>query len=327
MPQTRNPRRGSMQYWPRKRAKRIVARVRHVAKETKAKPLTFAGYKVGMTHVLAVENRPTNPLKGKPLFMPATIIECPPLKILGVNLYKNAYNGLTLSSTILSATLDKDLQRKLTLPKKYEKTLEGITTEGLADIRLIAYTQPKKTTIGKKKPELFELHIGGNTKEQLEYAKGVLNKELTIADVFSEGAQVDTHSISKGKGNQGPVKRFGVMIRRHKSEKTKRGPGVLGPWSGERTYRVAHAGQTGYHQRTEHNKWIIKIGKDKDANLVNPRGDWIRYGVIKNDYLILKGSLPGPSKRLITLTKAARPNLNTPSQAPQLKYIHTESKQ
>ena len=56
MPKTRNPRHGSMQYWPRKRAKRSFPRIRSWGASKENKPLGFAGYKVGMTHVMIVDN-------------------------------------------------------------------------------------------------------------------------------------------------------------------------------------------------------------------------------------------------------------------------------
>ncbi|RUA19603.1 MAG: 50S ribosomal protein L3, partial [Flavobacteriia bacterium] len=72
------------------------------------------------------------------------------------------------------------------------------------------------------------------------------------------------------KGFQGPVKRHGVSLRSHKSEKTIRGPGNLGAWTGNRSWTVAHAGQTGYHLRTEWNKWVLKIGDNPEE--VNRKG-------------------------------------------------------
>ncbi len=325
MPTTRNPRRGSMQFWPRKRARRIVTRLRSKPVESQAKLVGFAGYKVGMTHLMVTDNRAHTPTKGKNIMMPATVIECPPIKVFGVNSYKKTPYGLTLSSTILSSQNDKELSRKIPLPKKAKHDISSIKAEDCVDIRLLVYTQPKLTSLGKKKPELFELPIGGNVEDQLNFAKGVLGKEIRISDVFKEGAQIDMHAVTKGKGFQGPVRRFGIKIRFHKSEKTKRGPGSLGSWGSPTTYRVAHAGQMGYHQRTEYNKWIVKM--DSDAKKINPKGSWLRYGPVKNDYILVKGSLPGPSKRLITITKAQRPSTRIPKQPPQINYTSLESRQ
>lgn len=74
---------------------------------------------------------------------------------------------------------------------------------------------------------------------------------------------MDVLAITKGKGFQGPVKRWGVKILPRKSRKTKRGVAVIGPWHPTRVlYTVPRAGQMGYFQRTEYNKRILKIGAD-----------------------------------------------------------------
>ena len=86
------------------------------------------------------------------------------------------------------------------------------------------------------------------------------------------------------------------------------------------------AGQMGYHQRTEYNKKILKIGEAEKADEINPDGGFVKYGIVKNNYLLLKGSLPGPSKRLVMLRKAMRPH-GKHDDAPQISYISTASKQ
>src|SRR3989344_954150 len=100
-------------------------------------------------------------------------------------------------------------------------------------LTVVVYTQPKLTGIGKKRPEIFEIALGGSIKDKFEYAKQNIGKEIKITDIFKEGELVDIHGVSKGKGTQGPVKRFGISIRSHKAEKTKRGPGSLGGWRGQ----------------------------------------------------------------------------------------------
>ncbi len=310
-----------MQYWPRVRAKGI--RVRSWAKVLQLKPLGFAGFKAGMTHVIATNNRPTSITKGEAISIPVTVVECPPMKVFGISFYKHTPYGWSLSSQLISPNADKELGRTLVLPKK----THGKESDRYDEVRLLVYTQPKLTGIGQKKPFISEVALGGKKEEKLAYAKNLLGKEITLSDVFKEGDQVDVHSITKGKGFQGPVKRFGVSIRQHKSEKTKRGPGTLGPWCGQGKvmYRVAHAGQMGFHLRTEWNKWVVKIGKKEEA--ITPKGGFINYGEVRNTYVLLKGSVGGSKKRLIRFNVATRPNKGIPTQAPQLQYISVDSKQ
>src|SRR3989338_2102763 len=155
MPQVRVPRRGSLQYWPRKRSKRAFARVRTWAKSKEEKPLGFAGYKVGMTHLIINDNRKTSTTKGIDIFCPATIIECPPLKTASIRFYKNMINGLKLISEIFSENADKDLERTIILPKKHKK--KNDKKFDLDEIRLLVHTWPSSTGIGKKKQEMFEI--------------------------------------------------------------------------------------------------------------------------------------------------------------------------
>ena len=309
-----------MQFWPRKRARRSYPRIRSWPESKENKPLGFAGYKVGMTHLMITDNFANSPTKGKTVSMPVTIIECPPVKVAGILFYKKSDNGLSLSSCVLG-DLDKELGKKVILPKEKKAKIP----ENFDEVRLLVYTQPKLTRIGKKKPEIFELALGGKKEEQLQFGQDKLSKEIAINEVFLEGQQIDIHSITKGKGFQGPVKRFGVSIRQHKSEKTKRGPGNVGGWSCNDSWRVAHAGQMGYHTRTEYNKWVVKIGDKVEE--VNIKGGFVRYGEIKSQYLLVKGSVGGNKKRLIRMKLAKRPKKQIPTTAPTIEKISIRSQQ
>ena len=167
---------------------------------------------------------------------------------------------------------------------------------------------------------------GGTTQEQLEYAEKLLGKTISAIDIFKEGQFVDATAITKGKGFQGPVKRWGVKILPRKSRKTKRGVAVIGPWHPTRVlYTVPRAGQMGYHQRTEYNKRILKIGAD--GKEITPKGGFLRYGPVRGTYILLEGSLPGPTKRLIQLRYPARPPKETPETPPNITQISLESQQ
>jgi large subunit ribosomal protein L3 len=328
MGKAHNPRHGSMQFWPRKKAKRAYPRVRswNAMESKEASPLGFCGYKVGMTHVVAIDNRAKSPSKGQEIALPCTVIECPPIKIASARFFSKTPYGLKVEKEIDFKT-DKELKRKKVTGKTNEADLEKIDPEAYAEIRITAYTQPKLTGIGKKKPEIFELGFGGKNADILAYIKENHNKEIKVSDVLKQGQLIDTLAVTTGKGFQGPVKRFGVSIRSHKSEKTIRGPGSLGGWKGHAhfMYRNAQAGQTGYQTRLDYNKWILKISEKTDE--VNPKGGFVRYGNVKNEYVLIKGSVPGASKRLIRLNFAQRGNKNMPKEAPSIVYTSLESKQ
>ena len=309
-----------MQYWPRSRARQSYARIRTWPKSKETKPLGFAGYKVGMTHLLITDNKQNSLTRGQDIFCPVTIVECPPLKTASIRFYKNTQDGAKLISEMVDDNIDKELERKITHPKK-----QGKEPSDHDFVRILCHTQPKLTNIGKKKPEIFEIAVGGTKDQQLSYAKEKIGKEIMISEVFKEGQLLDAHSLTKGKGFQGAVKRFGVQLRQHKSEKSRRNPGTLGPWKaqGHVMWRVAHAGKTGYHLRTEYNKWIVKIGNKPEE--INSKGGFINYGIVKNSYILIKGSVSGNEKRLIRFTDAAR--MKRELEAPTIAYTSLESKQ
>ncbi len=319
MPDINSPRKGTIQFWPRKRARRAYPRLKSKPKVKEVKLVGFAGYKVGMTHVVVEDTRPTSMTKNETVMWPVTVVECPPMKALSVRFYKQTTSGLKLISEIFSKNLTKEMIKRAKPGKGGEEPKD------YDEIRVVIYTQPKLTGVGQKRPQVFEIGVGGNSKEaQLEYSKQLLDKEIKLSDVFKQGQFLDIHAVTKGKGFQGTVKRFGVRIRQHKAEKTKRGIASLGSWKPKRVdFRVAQAGKTGFNQRTEYNKLALKIGND--AKEINPKGGFKQYGVVKNEYLLIKGSIPGIQKRLIIMIDPVRPKLG--SQQLEISYTSLESKQ
>jgi len=183
------------------------------------------------------------------------------------------------------------------------------------------------TGVPKKVADLMETRVGGGTVAQrLEYAKGLLGKEITVAEFAKDGAIIDVSAVTKGKGFQGAVKRWGVKLLSHKNSKHRRMIGTLAPKRpGYVRPQVPQAGQVGYHQRTEFNKRILKIGEKGEE--VNPKGGFVHYGNVRNNYVLIHGSVPGPTKRLIRLRDPVRPAGIMLKEAPNMVYVSTESKQ
>ncbi|MCX8190380.1 MAG: 50S ribosomal protein L3 [Candidatus Diapherotrites archaeon] len=322
MTKKHKPRSGSLAFYPRKRAKRETPVFKSfLEKSTKeVKPLNFYGYKVGMTHVIF-----TDPHKGSPTYnmnvaKAATVLETPPIFVFGVRAYQKNFDGLKAAADIFYENLPKELSRRvITLRKKNKvvgekeaisdgerngiKIIEKLLKEGVAcEIRLLACLQPRLTSIGKKKPEVVEISLSGPVDEQLNYAISKLGKEISVREIFSENEFVDIKAVTKGKGFSGVVKRFGVKTHRPKSKKRKT-VGSLGPITpGTVQWTVARAGQLGYQTRTEYNKRILKISDDK----LMPKRGWKNYGEIKNEYVVIEGSVPGPSKRCVAMRQALR---------------------
>ncbi len=308
MPEVRKPREGSLAFYPRKRAARIYPNIDTYPSIEKTIPLAFAAYKVGMGHIIALDTRKNSPTYGLQISVPVTILEAPPLKVIGVRVYQNTTKGLKVLTEIYTKELPTELERKVKIKSNYsEQKLEEIKklAEKISNVRIIVATQPKKAGIGKKKPEVFEIEIGGKSaEEKLTCALNLLGKEISANEIFKEGEVVDVIAVTKGKGTQGPVKRFGVKIQGRKAKGKRRHVGSLGQERpGKVRWTVPMAGQMGFQTRTELNKRILKFG---DGNEINPKGGFKRYGIVKSSFIIIEGSVPGSKKRLVMIRKAIR---------------------
>jgi len=323
------PRRGSLGFSPRKRASSIVPRIR-AWPDYNGEPrlLGFAGYKAGMTHVVMVDDRKNSLTYGEEIVVPVTVLETPPMKVAGIRVYRKTIYGLQIAAEVWSDDLDDFLGRRLRLPKKSPDVDKLKSIEDIAEVRVITYTQPYKITgVPKKVPDVMEQKVGGDVNAALDYAIEKLGKEVKVSEVYNEGAIIDVLSITKGKGFQGPVKRWGVITldAKHARSSKHRRVGCLGPWTPHRVrWTVPQAGQMGFHQRTEFNKRIIKIGENGEE--ITPAGGFVHYGVVRNEYVLIAGSVPGPVKRLVRMRDAIRPPKAT-YDGVNLIYVSTTSKQ
>lgn len=307
---THKPRAGSLQFWPRKRANKPLPNANWNAIKKESGLLGFIGYKVGMGSVLTKDDSPDSMTKGKRIIVPTTIIECPPMKILSVRFYKNKN---VVGEVVVS--VDKELKRKVKLPKSVKK-IEDFKEE-FDDIRVIVYSGVIKTDI-KKTPDLIELAIAGTKDDKMNFVKEKIGKTISISEVFSEGV-VDVRGVTTGLGIQGPVKKMGISLKSHKSEKGVRRPGNLAPWSPSRlTLATPLSGQLGYFTRIAYNNLILKVGQIKE-NDINKKGGFMNYGKINTDYILVKGSVSGPQKRALLITHPIRPTKKTTKQ--KLEFV------
>jgi len=295
----KSPRKGSLQFWPRKRAKKFLPRVNWEDINSEKILKGFICYKVGMKSALVKDNTPNSLTKGKQIIVPATIFECPSMKIFSVRFYKNG----KVMKELLAENLDKELKKKIKFPKKKEEKIENI--KDYDDIRAIFYSQVKKTKL-KKTPDLAEIGFTGKIEEKLNFVKENLNKEISMSNFFEKNALVDIRGLTKGKGFSGTVKRFGITLKSHKSEKGQRRPGSLGPWHPARvTFRAPQAGQLGMFTRITYNLKILDIGEINSQNSKD-FSNIKNFGEVKTGYLIVRGSAQGPSKRQLLITSTLR---------------------
>ena len=327
------PRRGSLAYLPRGRASKFLPRIKNwpSLEGDSAKLLGFVGYKAGMTHAVMTVENPNSPYQGQETVIPVTVIDTPPIRPFSIRGYKPTPYGVKLVTEVLAENFSEDLRKAIPFPKEYDfgakmKEFEE-NLESLSEIRMLIHTQPRLAGVPKKKPDITEYKVGApSVREAFEYAQSILGTDVRVADILDEGILVDTIAVTKGHGFQGPVRRWGIRILQHKSRKTKRGVGCIGPWTPSNIrYSVPRAGQTGFHTRTSFNNKVLKMGERGEE--ITPSGGFVNYGVIRGDYIMLHGSIPGTVKRPVRFRFAIRPKKGHVDAPTQVSYISTASKQ
>ncbi len=334
------PKRGSMAFSPRKRAARQSGRVKSWPENgsSEVKVQGFAGFKAGMSHVLIRDENRGSPSAGQEVRKAVTIVETPPMRVLGVRGYRQTvYGKQTAGEAWAESETIAESQPNLTrrVPKraghdssgKMQSLKEMAESGELVEVRIIVSSQPETVkSIPSKTPEIMEIGLtGASIHDRIVWAEGHLGGLLGIDDVFSPGSDVDVIGVTKGKGWQGSIKRWGIKLLSHKNSKRRRQGGNMGDFgTGYVRKTIRQAGQTGYHQRTEFNKKVLKISSPDDDE-VTPEGGFLNYGEVTNQYMVVQGSLPGPAKRLIRFREAVRPRRN---QEPlEITYLSTSSKQ
>jgi len=229
------PRRGSLAYLPRGRAKSIDARNRAWPKVNSEDPnlLVLAGFKAGCVQIENIDDREKTPNYGKQLVSLGTVIVTPPILIVGIRGYSKDQDGKHALFDLYADNLPKYISQLFKLKNK-EDLLEYSekTFKKIKEIYAIIAVIPRYAGLEQKKPYVFEASVkGGDVKKQFTFVKELLGKEVKIDQVFESGDTVDTAAITKGKGWQGPITRMGVKKNQHKSRKSVREVGSLGPIS------------------------------------------------------------------------------------------------
>lgn len=371
------PRHGSLRFLPRKRCRRHRGRVRSFPPDNqKSEPhlTAFIGYKAGTTHILRQLQRPGSKAHEKDIVEGVTIIEAPPMVVVGLVGYVRTPGGLRSITTVWCAHVDDSFRRRFyknwtrskkkaftkwqqqwgqskqgNEPKEVKKRLDYIRK--YADVvRIIAHSQTKKLKhLGMKKSHVMEIQVNGGTiQDKVEFGYKLFEKPVSVSTVFNQNEMIDTIAVTRGHGFKGVVNRWGVTRLPRKTHRGLRKVACIGSWHPARVgYQVARAGQKGYHHRTEIHKKIYRIGNaiqydenkkpttfnastenDLTSKNITPLGGFVNYGIVKQDYLMIKGTCPGPRKRPITLRKPiVLPSGSGASEEIKLKFIDTSSKQ
>ena len=356
------PRHGSLGFLPRKPASRIRGKVKSFPKDDASKEphlTAFLGYKAGMTHILRDVDKPGSKAHKKEVVEAVTILETPPMIVVGIVGYVITAHGLRALTTVWAEHLNDEVKRRFY--KNWHKSKKKVFTkyvkkyaDGQKDIdaeiekikqycqvvRVLAHTQIRKVKVGQKKAHLMEIQVnGGDTAAKVAFSQGLFEKQVPADAIFGENEMIDVIGVSKGHGYEGVTTRWGTSHLPRKTHRGLRKVACIGVWHPAKVqYSVARAGQNGYHHRTEMNKKVYKMGKggvennattefDLTEKNINPVGGFPHYGLVREDYMMLKGNIIGAKKRVITLRKALFEQMSRNAQEEvTLKFIDTSSK-
>ncbi len=336
------PRRGSLAYLPRGRARSMEARIRMNGwpqGDGKGEPRLAAhcGFKAGCIQLVTIDDREHVPNHGKQLVVLGTVLATPPVVVVGVRGYSKGVDGVHAEFDLFADDIPKHIAKEVSLKNKdgaAERARQLLPRIDM--VFAVVAVSPRAAGLEQKKPYVFESPVeGGDVEKQFEFASDLLGKEVRFDQVFEAGSGVDVAAITKGKGWQGVIQRYGAKKKQHKSRKTVRELGSLGPISPQNImYTVPRAGQMGFHQRIEYNKRVMVVGsaggggnsggggaKSKDdakgEARINPDGGYKHFGLVRGDYVVLKGSVPGTYRRLVKMrgqirnrpAKSSKPNV------------------
>ncbi|KAE9382954.1 hypothetical protein BT96DRAFT_1043220 [Gymnopus androsaceus JB14] len=180
---------------------------------------------------------------------------------------------------------------------------------------VLAHTQIRKTGLSQKKAHLMEIQVnGGSIPDKVEFAHSLFEKPVEVSSVFEQNECVDVIAVTKGHDFEGVTHRWGTKKLPRKMHKGLRKVACIGAWYPSKVmFLVARAGQS-TRLPPLYRKKLYRIGSGSDnANAmtesdvtkkqITPMGGFPHYGIVKNDFLILKGSIPGTKKRVVTIRK------------------------
>jgi large subunit ribosomal protein L3 len=276
--------------------------------------LGFPTFKAGMIHAITTDDREKTPNFGKPLFNPATVLALPEPQVIGMRLYGREWG---IDSAIGDVSGGADEKGKTALEEWKGKLGKVSRVTGVVSVT------PRDVGLSQKEPIKMEMGVGGgDVKAQFDYLAGMIGKKVKFSEIFKPGMYVDVLAITKGKGFEGPITRFGVKRKQHKSRKSVRAVGVIGPWHPAAVmYTVPRAGQKGFQQRTETGKRILMIGNGKETP-ITPAGGFLHFGNVGGEYAVVKGSIAGSPRRFVFVRHSARPKQRKTA-APQVIQVST----
>merc|ERR1712151_153653 len=291
------PRHGSLGFLPRKRCKRQHGKIKSFPKDDSTQPCHitgFIGFKAGMTHIVREVDRVGSKTHKKEVVEAVTILETPPLVLVGIVGYVETPRGLRQLTTVWAEHLSEEVLRRFyknwykskkkaftKASKKWSDDDGKKSIESDFDrmkkyckvIRVIVHTQQKLVGLKQKRAHIMEIQVnGGSISDKVDWAKDNMEKNVSISNVFGQDEMIDILGITKGHGFKGVTKRWGTKKLPRKTHKGLRKVACIGAWHPARVgFSVARAGHCGFHHRVERNKKIYRIGRGvhiKDGKVI-----------------------------------------------------------
>ncbi len=234
-----------------------------------------------------------------------TVIEVPQTELYGMRLYKR--DSKTHYIVAAAELYSKQLAQKIGIKaiKNDESKLSEFKSKiaEFTDVTALLVADPKTTSAEQNHRERFESQVSGpDIAAKFDFISSLLGKPVSPENVFKPGEYIDIASVTQGKGWQGVIKRYGTARLSHKATQKVRHTGTMGSFGYRKVmYTVPQYGGMGFNYRTERNKRILKMGSAARAAEVNKLEGFKNYGTIRSAYLVISGSVPGPSKRLVRL--------------------------
>merc|ERR1719175_288902 len=321
-----------------------------------------------MTHIVREVDRPGSKTNKKEVVEGVSIIETPPMVVVGIVGYIETPTGLRTFKTVFAEHLSEECKRRFyknwsmskkkaftryarkwadDAGKKQIETDLNKIKKYCKVVRILAHTQTKLLRKRQKKANLMEIQLNGGTiADKVDWAKEKFEQPLNVSDVFEQDELIDCIGVTKGRGFKGVTSRWHCKKLPRKTHKGLRKVACIGAWHPSRVqYTVARAGQKGYHHRTEINKKIYRIGPgvhtkdgkviknnaatefDPTDKCINPMGGFPHYGMVKQDFVMIKGCCIGPKKRVLTLRKSLLVHTKRLAlEDIKLKFVDTSSK-
>ena len=198
----------------------------------------------------------------------------------------------------------------IAIEPNYVSQIKTVETDGYNAIQLAAFDKREKLS---NKPEQGHLKKANVTPKR--FLKEIRNVDVSAytlgqeikADIFTVGEMVDVSGVSKGKGFQGVIKRFGQSRgpMGHGSQ-YHRGVGSLGTLLPMHVLKGKKLpGHMGHKLVTVQNLEVVEID-------------------LENNIILVKGNVPGPKKSLVIIKSAIKHEGKVNAQDELITYVELE---